>query len=329
MPLLGNKKYVVCNIDNKEYCVINGQFNRYLASINLSLPQYLEDYEGVKCRCKYCNSYAGVSAGFIPKDTCGSQVCAKAARKYGFTNEVKQKISRIAKEKFADPKWAKKQQEKMHLGNQKIGDDGLTGYERTKKKREETLMKKYGHKQFANWEKTKKTWEQKSDEEKDRYARETSARQKAFPPEKRKDITDRIARHHLEKYGTVCPANRNNRGFSKIGTQLFWSLDTGRSIFKPKMSNEKLVGRSCVDFCNGDKVVEFFGDYWHANPSVYPEEYFNARKKMKAVQIWQKDAERLQKIRDAGYKVKVVWERDFKRNPEKVIQECKEWLSST
>lgn len=329
MPLLENKKYVLCKIDQREYCVINGQFNRYLASINLTLPQYLEDYEGTKCRCKYCGSYAGVSAGFVPKDTCGSQECAKAARKAGFTDEVKQKMSRIAKEQFSDKEWAKKQQQKMHLGNQKIGDDGLTGHQRTQRKREETLLKKYGHKQFANWEKTKQTWAQKPDEEKDRYARETSERQKSFSKEKRKEITERIARNHLKKYGTVCPANRNNRGFSKIGTQLFWALDTGNSIFKPKTPNEKLVGRSCVDFCDGNKVIEFFGDYWHSNPAVYQTEYFNARKKMKAADIWQKDAERIQKIKDAGYQVKIVWERDFKRHPEKVIQECKEWLSST
>ena len=329
MPLLENKKYVLCKIDGKEYCIVNGQFNRYLTSINLTLPQYLENYEGIMCRCKYCKSYAGISAGFIPKDTCGSQDCAKAARRAGFTEEVKQKMALVSKTQFADKEWAKQQQERMHLGNQKVGADGLTGYERAKVRREKTLLEKYGHPQYANWEKTKNTWAQKPDDEKDRYARETSLRQKSFAPEKRREITERIARSHLEKYGTVCPANKNNSGFSKIGTQLFLALDTGKSVFKPKTPNEKLIGRSCVDFCDGNKVIEFFGDYWHSNPVIYPEEYFNARKKMKASEIWQKDAERIKKITDAGYQVKIVWERDFKRNPQKIIQECLEWLSNT
>jgi very-short-patch-repair endonuclease len=53
-----------------------------------------------------------------------------------------------------------------------------------------------------------------------------------------------------------------------------------------------------------------------------------ARKKKTAKQIQLEDAERIAKIEAAGYQVKIVWEREYRRNPEKVIQECKEFLNA-
>lgn len=320
-------------MDNKEYCLINGQFDRFLKSQGLTRPQYVEQYEKIVCRCKYCGALAQIKSGLTPVDTCGSKECAKKARAAAISNTNpairKQWNAAPAERRRTDKEHAAKINAATHAGNLVVGEDGLTGYERTAKKRRETLLAKHGNACWANTEKTKQTWANKSDEEKDKYAMETSIRQKAFPTEKRKEITDRIGKQHLEKYGTICPANRNNRGYSKIGVSLFEKLDSADAIFKPKTSSEKLIGRSCVDFCVGQKVIEVFGDYWHANPAVYVADYNNARKKMRAVEIWAADAERIKKIEEAGYQVKIVWERDYKRNPARVIQECKEWLSST
>jgi len=227
-----------------------------------------------------------------------------------------------------DKDYAAKINAKTHAGNLKIGEDGLTGYERAAKKRRETLFTKHGNEYWANTAKTKQTWTNKSDEEKDRYAAEVSRKQRSFSPEKRKEITDRVCKHHLEKYGTACPANIGG-GFSKISTSLFEAIALDSAIFKPKHEKEKLIGRSCVDFCIGDKVIEFYGDYWHANPKVYDAGHLIQRKKMMASDIWAKDAERVQKIEESGYKVKIVWEREFRRHPERVIKECREWLSNT
>lgn len=329
---MANKKYVLCLLDNKEYCLINGQFDRFLKSQGLTRPQYLEQYEQVLCRCKFCGALAQIKSGLTPVDTCGSKECAKKARAAAISNtdpEIrKQWNAKTTERRRTDKDFVTKINAATHAGNLKVGDDGLTGYERTAKKRRETLLKKHGNAYWANTEKTKRTWANKSDEAKDQYARETSARQKAFSPEKRKEITDRIGKMHLEKYGTVCPANRGGRGFSKIGAEMFLALDKEGASYKPK-SPEKSIGRVNVDFCLGSKVIEFYGDYWHANPAVYDPTYIISRKRMTASEIWARDAERIKKIEAEGYQVKIVWERNFRRNPAKVIKECKEWLSNT
>lgn len=329
MPLLENKKYVLCKIDNREYCIINGQFNRFLSSQNLSLPQYLEKYEGIKCRCLYCDDYSGMRTGFVPKDTCGKRECARAATNAGFTPEVCSKMSSIAKKLFSNEDFKRRNQAATRHGNLKIGKDGLTGYERTAIKRRETLLAKYGNEYYSNNAKTRETWANKSDQEKDEYANKISKTQLAFSPEKKKKIIDKIVNSHLSKYGVACPANLHPQfGSSKIASLLFASLNCEDAELKPK-TKERSIERALADFCFGGKVIEFYGDYWHANPFKFKPDDIVGKGKWPAKDVWQKDAERIKKIQDAGYEVKIIWERDFKRNPEQVIKDCKEWLSNT
>ena len=46
-----------------------------------------------------------------------------------------------------------------------------------------------------------------------------------------------------------------------------------------------------------------------------------------ACKIWEHDALKKKIAEDAGFQVKVVWESDYKKNPNKVIEECKIWLN--
>jgi len=58
------------------------------------------------------------------------------------------------------------------------------------------------------------------------------------------------------------------------------------------------------------KIIECHGDYWHCNPSMYAANYYNKRIHLTAQEIWNNDSQRLQILRDAGYDVEVVWEKD-------------------
>lgn len=330
MPLLRNKKYVSCKIDGKKYCLINGQFDKFLTSIGTTRAEYIENYEGGKCRCLYCGAFAKMQTGFIPKDTCGNKDCAKAARKQGyFASNAPQKISATSKRMFADKEWAEKQQARMHAGNQKVGEDGLTGYARTKLKREKTLLEKYGHAQYANWEKTKQTWLDKTDEEKNRYAIETSRRLMAISPENKHRINETIRNTMQERYGVSngFALRSSNTGYSKIASSLFEAIDPGDAYFKPK-THEKTINRLQPDFVVGNKIIEFFGDYWHQNPTLYDANNVIQQNGKSAATIWEHDRLRLDRLVNAGYQVKIVWELDFKRHPEKIIEECKAWLNS-
>ena len=48
----------------------------------------------------------------------------------------------------------------------------------------------------------------------------------------------------------------------------------------------------------------------------------------KASDIWEYDRKKKNALEKLGYKVKVVWESDYHKNPEKVIDECVEFLKS-
>ena len=94
---------------------------------------------------------------------------------------------------------------------------------------------------------------------------------------------------------------------------------------------ELRIGTFYVDFALGNKVIEYNGDYWHANPALHEEKtVIKFRHKiMTAESIWERDAKRLDFIKAKGYEVKVVWEADFKKNPEQTVQDCLSWLTES
>lgn len=82
-----------------------------------------------------------------------------------------------------------------------------------------------------------------------------------------------------------------------------------------------------VDYYLNGKIIEFNGDYWHANPKFYLNDEI-VYKNMKASEIHEKDQHRYNELGKLGYKVKVVWENDYYNDKDKVLQECCEFLKS-
>lgn len=82
------------------------------------------------------------------------------------------------------------------------------------------------------------------------------------------------------------------------------------------------------DFCYNNKIIEFNGDYWHANPNTYSEDYYIARKEKTAKEIWQFDSYKVKHAESYGYKVLVVWESEYNDNPEATIQKCIDFIKS-
>ena len=57
-----------------------------------------------------------------------------------------------------------------------------------------------------------------------------------------------------------------------------------------------------VDFKVGNKIIEFYGDFWHANPKLYESDFVFERDNMKktAKLIQDRDISRVKKIEDFG-----------------------------
>ena len=71
-------------------------------------------------------------------------------------------------------------------------------------------------------------------------------------------------------------------------------------------------------------MIEFYGDYWHGNPEKYEDNFLIKKfsKTKTAKEVREEDLKREQLIRKKNNNLKIVWEKDFKKDKQKVINEC-------
>lgn len=81
------------------------------------------------------------------------------------------------------------------------------------------------------------------------------------------------------------------------------------------------------DISCGNKIIEYNGDMWHANPTYFNEDWVNPISKLTAKEIWDKEINKEQVAIDHGYALLRIWESDYKKNKEKVIKECISFLT--
>lgn len=99
----------------------------------------------------------------------------------------------------------------------------------------------------------------------------------------------------------------------------------------PGMEKEAFVrlgntGRICDCFYpTGNKVIELYGDYWHANPAIFSSDTMMDYN-LTAQEKWELDAERIKLFRDHGYDVMIVWEKDWREDDASVIDGIRSWL---
>ena len=120
---------------------------------------------------------------------------------------------------------------------------------------------------------------------------------------------------------------------SEPALALFKKLDSllpddksNKTIYYPKSKYEfsTIVNKKAifVDFNLGNLIIEFNGDFWHANPKFYtnPDEMHPTGLLVK--ELHEKDQNRVEGLQSLGFKVLVVWEFDYKNNEEEVINTC-------
>jgi len=70
-------------------------------------------------------------------------------------------------------------------------------------------------------------------------------------------------------------------------------------------------------------TLEVYGDYWHANPNVYQPNAKINRGKMfiPAEEVWKLDKKREQCLESKGYRVVIVWQKDWKEKGPELLRE--------
>jgi len=123
--------------------------------------------------------------------------------------------------------------------------------------------------------------------------------------------------------------SRLNNGtiISKIEIEMFNLLENHIGIhtrqYKVNVGDKRYV----YDYGDSSKkkLIEFFGDFWHCNPNKYDKDYYHPIIKSTAFDIWVRNEQRIHVANNLGYRVKVIWESDFRNNKELVINGLVEW----
>lgn len=157
----------------------------------------------------------------------------------------------------------------------------------------------------------------------------------------------------IEKYGDIDGRKRFEERQNKWSKSLFENFEKygdGRSlqskwasdlidilckelnINKPK--KEKWISskngdlRCSYDFTYNKKIIEFNGDMWHSNPSIYNSDFLIPKSNILASVKWRIDEEKIQLAESHGYKVLVVWENEYRDNPDHITTKCLTFLKS-
>lgn len=95
-------------------------------------------------------------------------------------------------------------------------------------------------------------------------------------------------------------------------------------------SERYVAGSHRVDELDAENkiVLEVYGDYWHCNPARFDKQDSVTRdeKQVPVRDVWERDRKRISHLQKFGYKVYIIWEMDFRTDPERSIQEFAEWL---
>jgi len=80
------------------------------------------------------------------------------------------------------------------------------------------------------------------------------------------------------------------------------------------------------DIKHKDCVIEFNGDYWHANPNVYKSDAVIRGKTVN--EIHERDKLKKQTAINLGLRYMAVWESDYKQNKQQTINEVIKWMQN-
>lgn len=116
--------------------------------------------------------------------------------------------------------------------------------------------------------------------------------------------------------------NQQNKNASKVSQEFFDQLDrfirdNHDTYYKNKNYEYSIMYENSIymiDYYIDDLkiAIEFNGDYWHANPNKYPDEYLHSIIGLTAQQIHEKDKNRYKMLEDQfGIKTYVIWEGEY------------------
>lgn len=116
-------------------------------------------------------------------------------------------------------------------------------------------------------------------------------------------------------------------GNSKIEKEVFFYIKESLNV---NVKANVPINKYIVDIINDKKIIEFYGDFWHANPRCFESDdkikAFSINKT--AEEIWTHDKQRIDFLESIGYSVLIIWESDWKKNKSECISLIKKYYEN-
>lgn len=119
----------------------------------------------------------------------------------------------------------------------------------------------------------------------------------------------------------LIPKSKNNKMNKSKMQKSFFELLKSVYPFAEEDVTLKINGRwffPDVIIQKDGVIIEFLGDYWHANPDIYGANDI-IHHGVSALDIWNNDTERIRTMETLGYTVYKVWENEYKKDKEGII----------
>ncbi len=132
---------------------------------------------------------------------------------------------------------------------------------------------------------------------------------------------EEIGRIKYKKWYESSIGKVSHNQISKISIQFFDELIEFSEINRNRVKYELCLTDSdknyFYDFCFNNKIIEFNGDYWHANPILFSEKEiltFPGDTKKSAKDLHDYDKIKKEVANNNGYELLTIWEYDYKKN---------------
>ena len=162
-----------------------------------------------------------------------------------------------------------------------------------------------------------------------------------------REICERTSiNHYIKKFGSLKyhewfnSTIGGNKSYSKsqISITLFEELENSKKanfgndeIMIELTEDEKyILSKQFIrpDFQLNNKIIEFYGTYWHCHSSMFEENQLNYQTGKTAKEVWDFDSKKIDVLVDKGFDVLVVWEHEYSENREDIIEKCNKFLKS-
>ena len=114
-----------------------------------------------------------------------------------------------------------------------------------------------------------------------------------------------------------------NRSVGEI--QIF---DYVQRVIQSVSANEFICGYN-VDMVVGNKIIEYFGDFWHGGETMFTENDVHPVTKLPICDMREYDRTKINTLIENGYELLIIWESDYYTNKSKVFDKINKFLDDT